>query len=80
MERPHYRCTACGNITRFDVVVTSTIKEFHHFSVGGDVTVDNVDVLSSHVDSVSCRWCGHGKNVEVIDKALATGNDQSPQD
>jgi len=29
---------------------------------------------------VSCRWCGHGKNVEVIDNALATGNDQSPQD
>ena len=26
-----YRCSGCGNLTRFDVVVTRRTRAFHHF-------------------------------------------------
>ena len=61
-----YRCAACGNLTRFDVTVTRRTKEFHHFSVGGSLTVEDEEVLSHVVEDVSCRWCGHGRAVEVL--------------
>ena len=61
-----YRCTACGNLTRFDVVETTTVHSFHHYTVGGELTIEEPEVVSRSVDSVSCRWCGHGRGVEVI--------------
>jgi hypothetical protein len=62
-----YRCTACGNITRFDVTVTRTERAFHHYTVGGDLDVEDREVLAEHVDAVLCRWCGHGRSVERIE-------------
>ena len=35
--RTRYRCTACGNLTRFDVVSTRRTRAFHHYTVGGDL-------------------------------------------
>ncbi|MGH9043540.1 MAG: hypothetical protein ACRDVP_01650 [Acidimicrobiales bacterium] len=67
-----YRCTACGNLTRFDVTRTTTTRAFHHFSVGGELVVEDEEVLADEVHSVSCRWCGHGRAVEAI------GEDGSP--
>jgi hypothetical protein len=61
-----YRCTACGNLTRFDVTMTRRTRAFHHFTIGGDLTVEDEDVLSETVESVSCRWCGSGRGVETI--------------
>jgi len=63
---PSYRCTACGNLTRFDVVETTSVRSFHHFTVGGDLTIEEPEVISHTVESVLCRWCGHGRNVEVV--------------
>ena len=62
-----YRCAACGNLTRFNVVTSRRTSAFHHFSVGGDLTIEDVEVLDESVDEVSCRWCGNGNAVEVID-------------
>ena len=59
-----FRCTACANVTRFDVVTSRRTKAFHHFTVGGDLSVEEVEVLDEQVESVSCRWCGHGRAVE----------------
>jgi hypothetical protein len=53
-----YRCSGCGNLTRFDVVATRRTREFHHYSLGGELTVEEQDDLSETVDSVTCRWCG----------------------
>jgi hypothetical protein len=53
-----YRCTACGNLTRFDVTVSRRVKEFHHFSVGGELAIESSDVLDERVEQVECRWCG----------------------
>ena len=61
-----YRCTACGNLTRFDVVETTTVRSFHHYTVGGELTIEEPEVISRVVESVSCSWCGHGRGVEVI--------------
>lgn len=65
--RTRYRCAACGNLTRFDVVTTRRTRAFHHYSVGGDLIVEEVDVLDESVEDVSCRWCGNGKAVEVLE-------------
>lgn len=62
-----YRCAACGNLTRFDVVTNRRTRAFHHYSVGGDLTIEEVDVLHESVEDVSCRWCGNGKAVEVLE-------------
>ena len=61
-----YRCNACGNLTRFDVVETTSVRAFHHYTVGGDLTVEEPEVIARNVESVTCRWCGHGRSVEVI--------------
>ena len=61
-----YRCTACGNLTRFDVVTTRRTRAFHHYTVGGELTVEDERVLAETVESVSCRWCGNGSAVEAI--------------
>jgi hypothetical protein len=66
VENARYRCAACGNLTRFDVTVTRRTKEFHHFSVSGSLTVEDEEVISHVVEDVSCRWCGHGRAVEVL--------------
>jgi len=63
-----YRCAACGNLTRFDVTATRRTKAFHHYSVGGDLVVEAEDVLEERVEEVSCRWCGRGDAVEVLDE------------
>jgi hypothetical protein len=63
---PRYRCDGCGNLTRFDVVVSQRTRAFYHFSVGGDLAIEDEDVLSRHVDEVVCRWCGHGRSVVEI--------------
>lgn len=59
-----YRCTACGNLTRFDVVTTRRTRAFHHYTVGGELDVEDEEVLSEVIEDVSCRWCGSGANVE----------------
>ncbi|MBV8463345.1 MAG: hypothetical protein JO368_08630 [Acidimicrobiales bacterium] len=62
-----YRCTACGNLTRFDVLTTRRTRAFHHYSLGGELAVEDVEVLEESVEEVSCRWCGHGNAIETVD-------------
>jgi DNA-directed RNA polymerase subunit RPC12/RpoP len=71
---PRYRCDACGNLTRFDVTTTRTTKAFHHYSVGGELTLEEEQVLAQSTDEVVCRWCGHGRGVVDI-----TQDEQDPQ-
>lgn len=66
VDSPRYRCTACGNLTRFDVVESRRTKAFHHYSVGGELTVEEETVLDHEVESVTCRWCGTGTAVETL--------------
>ncbi len=47
-----YRCTACGNRTRFE-----------HADLGGDVTVEDEEVLDRIIDRIICRWCDSSESV-----------------
>lgn len=53
-----FRCRECGNLTRFDVVAMRRTRAFHHFSVGGDLQVEDETVLEERIEEVTCRWCG----------------------
>ena len=53
-----YRCSGCGNLTRFDVVASQRTRSLHHFSVAGDLTVEDEAVLESRVERITCVWCG----------------------
>lgn len=66
-----YRCAACGNLTRFNVVTTRRTSAFHHFSVGGELAVEDVEVLEESVEEVTCRWCGNGNSVEILESGAA---------
>jgi DNA-directed RNA polymerase subunit RPC12/RpoP len=69
-----YRCAACGNLTRFDVTATRRTRAFHHYSLGGELTVEEEQVLDEVVEQVSCRWCGSSANVEAIAESRAPGS------
>ena len=68
MSPLRYRCTACGNLTRFDVTISRRTTAFHHYSVGGELTVEDEQVLEETVDKVECRWCGTGSAVVAHDE------------
>jgi hypothetical protein len=50
-------CNACGNKTRFDVFESKRVRAFHHYTLGGELTVEEEEVLQLSVDKVVCRWC-----------------------
>ena len=70
MSTTRYRCRACGNLTRFDVTVTRRTRSFHHYTLGGELTVEDTETLSEVVEDVACRWCGTGKAVEELQEEL----------
>lgn len=67
-----YRCTSCGNVTRFTVTTTLRTRAFHHFTVGGDLTVEDNEVLDELIESVICRWCGTSTGVVEMDDQPAS--------
>lgn len=73
-----YRCSACGNLTRFDVVTSRRIRAFHHYTVGGDLTVEDESVLDERVEQITCRWCGTGGAVEPLGDGDAAGIHAEP--
>ncbi|QMU68515.1 hypothetical protein [Streptacidiphilus sp. P02-A3a] len=67
-EGTRWRCTLCGNLTRFDVTRSSRVVEFVHLDLAGEPRVEERQVLSESVESVSCRWCGAVDQVELVDR------------
>jgi hypothetical protein len=47
-------------------VETTSVRSFHHYSVGGELNVEEPEVIFHRVESVACRWCGHGRGVEAL--------------
>ena len=44
--------------TRFDVVASRRTRAFHHFSVGGELSIEDEEILDETIEAVTCRWCG----------------------
>jgi hypothetical protein len=53
-----WRCTRCGNLTRFDVERSARTREFWHVSLAGEPVVEESLALAGGIDLVRCRWCG----------------------
>jgi hypothetical protein len=67
MDGPtRFRCESCGNLTRFDVVESRRTRAFYHFTVGGELAVEEEEVLDTTRESVTCRWCGGSDRIEEI--------------
>lgn len=60
------RCSACGNLTRFDVVSRRRTSAYWHYSVAGYLNVEAERELESSAEEVRCRWC-RSEQVEVVD-------------
>jgi hypothetical protein len=63
---PRYRCTSCGNLTRFDVTRTTRSRAFHHYTTGGDLAIEEHEVLDDVIENVECRWCAATGIVEEL--------------
>ena len=66
MSPRRYRCTACGNLTRFDVTRTVRSREYHHYTVGGELEVEDAEILDETIEAVACRWCGTNDHVVEV--------------
>lgn len=61
-----WRCTLCGNLTRFDVERRTHVREFVHVDLAGGAEVEQREVLSEEIEHVSCRWCRQVDTVELV--------------
>ena len=68
-----WRCSGCGNLTRFDVTRTRRTTEFWHFDLAGEHRVEETEVRGESLESVTCRWCGRSDAIEVVDSVTAPG-------
>lgn len=59
-----YRCIHCGNKTRFDVYETVRRRRFHHYTLGGELSVEEEEPLERTIEKVVCRWCDRSDGIE----------------
>ncbi|MGP3921597.1 hypothetical protein [Streptomyces sp. 8N616] len=67
-----WRCTLCGNLTRFDVTRTTKAVEYVHLDLAGESKVEERDVVSETIESVRCRWCNAVDQIELVDRPGAS--------
>jgi transposase len=58
------RCGGCGNKTRFDVLETKRVRSFHHYTLGGELTIEDEELIDRTVEQIVCRWCGRSDAIE----------------
>lgn len=76
MQPSSYRCTSCGNKTRFDVFETRRSRRFHHYTLGGEVNIEEDETLALEVEKVVCRWCGSSEHIEEVEPTEAAEADR----
>lgn len=77
--RTRWRCTSCGNLTRFDVRRTSRTRDFIHVDLAGEQVVEEREVLDDVADHVTCRWCNNVDSVELVPRpGTETGAEAAP--
>lgn len=69
-----WRCSDCGNLTRFDVVRVRRTKEFWHQDLSGEPVVEESSVLDGAIESVGCRWCAEGGTIELVPRPTPTSS------
>jgi hypothetical protein len=66
-----YRCGACGNVTRFDVVATRRTRSFHHYTIAGELEIEDEEVLDEQIERVTCRWCNASGDTVYVETVEA---------
>jgi len=61
-----WRCSACGNLTRFDVTRTARVVEYVHLDLAGQGRVEERTVLEERIEKVRCRWCDRDDQIELV--------------
>lgn len=69
-----WRCSVCGNLTRFDVIRTTRTRDYVHVDLSGEPTVEEREVLDDEALTVTCRWCGS------VDRVVLVPRPGSPMD
>lgn len=64
-EGQRWRCSACGNLTRFDVETVERVRRFWHAELSGAGRIEEEERAEVRLASVTCRWCGSGA-VETV--------------
>ncbi|MFZ9283240.1 MAG: hypothetical protein ACO24V_00835 [Candidatus Nanopelagicales bacterium] len=64
--KTRWRCSRCGNLTRFDVTRNQRAQEFWHFDLAGEPEVKERTLEVDEIVEVKCRWCGTGAAVELV--------------
>jgi hypothetical protein len=67
-----WRCTLCGNLTRFDVTRSTRAVEYVHLDLAGEPRIEERTVLSETIESVRCRWCNAVDQIELVDRPGAS--------
>jgi hypothetical protein len=70
-DETRWRCTACGNLTRFDVIRLTRTHDFIHADLAGEQQVEEREVVSDVVERVTCRWCNGVDTVELVARPSA---------
>ena len=74
-----WRCGRCGNLTRFDVARTSRVREYWHLDLAGEAGIEETEVVTDTVESVTCRWCGaDGDAIEIVPRPSSGGPTEDP--
>lgn len=70
-EQTRWRCSLCGNLTRFDVERTVRSREFVHVDLAGVPTVEEREVVTETIATVTCRWCRRPGSVELVPRPFS---------
>lgn len=46
------------------MVDTVRRKQFHHYTLGGDLDVETEEILEQKIESITCRWCDRSDGIE----------------
>ena len=63
-----WRCTRCGNLTRFDVTRSTRTREFLHQDLAGEASVEEQETLADTIEEIRCRWCDGVDCVELVSR------------
>ncbi len=61
-----WRCSRCGNLTRFDVTRTVRSRDYIHLDLSGEPRTEDRHVLAETIEQVRCRWCDGTDTVELV--------------
>jgi hypothetical protein len=71
-----WRCSQCGNLTRFDLTRRTRVREYLHVDLSGEPAVEEQEVLEEVIESVRCRWCDGVGTVELVPRPAAEESQQ----